>query len=227
MTRYSRWFPIAALALVISLGAAGCAKKKPAAAPRRRRRRRPQPRHRRRRHPLTATAAAAGASAAHRGGGLRGQVGGPAECREAARRRVLRLRLSDVLRRGPRRAAEERRLAQTLDVGGVHGRRPLRQPRNAGVQPGARRAPCDGRARLPREPRRRRELACRPSARAKSSRSAGKTTRAAGRRTGAATSSSRRSSRGAKGQGQGLGAKGPLALQRSLALSAQPSALSP
>ncbi len=33
MTRYSRWCPIAAVALVISLGAAGCAKKKPAAPP--------------------------------------------------------------------------------------------------------------------------------------------------------------------------------------------------
>ena len=55
MTRYTHWFPIAALALVISIGAAGCAKKAPAAAPpprhRRRRRRRLRRRRRRRRRP--------------------------------------------------------------------------------------------------------------------------------------------------------------------------------
>ena len=77
----------------------------------------------------------------------------------------------------------------------AHGRGPLRQSRDAGIQPGARRAARERGARLSGEPRRSGGPRARSSARARSSRSAARTRRAAGRRTGAGTSSSPRSRR--------------------------------
>ena len=122
---------ITSFALVLSIGAAACGKKAPKSL-RRHRRRHPRLRHprrrprRRHRHPPRS-----GARSAHRGPGLRAEDAGSAECRAAARRRVLRSGFVEHPRRCARHPVEERRLHEALDQHPHQRRRALRRARHA------------------------------------------------------------------------------------------------
>ncbi len=101
----------------------------------------------------TARASGSDARAADRRRDLPDEDARAAERGEAARRRVVQLRLDRPERRGTSGAAEERRVAEALEQHADHGGRARRLARHHRVQPGARRAPRRCGPRLPGQPR--------------------------------------------------------------------------